>query len=79
MGSALLHLDVAAAFAFNPVVLVGLVVLSALGVLWTVEVLGGPRVRPPRRVGERLRRVHPTRWLLLGMTLAVLYTVVRNV
>jgi hypothetical protein len=79
MGSALLHLEVAAAFALNPVVLVGLVVLSALGVLWTVEVLGGPRVRPPRRVGERLRRVHPTRWLLLGMTLAVLYTVVRNV
>lgn len=78
MGSALLQLDVAAAFAFNPVVLVGLVVLSVLGVLWTVEVLGGPRVRPPRRVGERLRRVHPTRWLVVGMTLAILYTLLRN-
>ena len=78
MGSALLQLDVAAAFAFNPVVLVGLMVLSVLGVLWTVEVLGGRRVRPPRRVGERLRRVHPTRWLVVGMTLAVLYTLLRN-
>ena len=78
MGSALLRLDVAAAFALNPVVLVGLMVLSVLGVLWTVEVLGGPQVRPPRRVGERLRRVHPTRWLVAGMTLAVLYTLLRN-
>ena len=78
MGSALLRLDLAAALTFNPVVLIGLVVLGVLGALWTVEVLGGPRVRPPRRVGERLRRVHPTRWLVAGMTMALLYTLFRN-
>jgi hypothetical protein len=78
MGSALLHFDLAGAFSFNPVVLVGLGVLAVLGVLWTVEVLGGPRVRPPRRLAERLRRVHPTRWLVLGMSVAIVYTLVRN-
>ncbi len=78
MGSALLHGDLAAAFAFNPAVLVGLVVLGILGVLWSVEVLGGPKVRPPDRLAVRLRRVHPTRWLLGGLAAAVLYTVIRN-
>jgi hypothetical protein len=79
MGSALLHLDVAAAIAANPVVLVGLVVLGLLGVAWTVEVAGGPALRPPRRLRETLRRVHPTRWLVIGLSAAVVYTVLRNV
>lgn len=78
MGAALLRGDVAAAFGFNPVVLIGLVVLGVLGVLWIVEVLGGPRVRPPQALGERLRRVHPTRWLALGLALSAIYTVLRN-
>jgi hypothetical protein len=78
MGAALLQLDVASAFSYNPVVLVGLVVLGVLGLLWTVEVLGGPRVRPPARLGAALRLVHPTRWLVLGMSAAVVYTVLRN-
>lgn len=78
LGRSLLELDVAAAFAYNPVVLVGLVVLGALGVLWTVEVLGGPAVRPPTALGHRLRRVHPTRWLAIVMAFAVAYTLFRN-
>ncbi|MCW2803675.1 MAG: hypothetical protein JWN06_1892 [Propionibacteriaceae bacterium] len=78
MGSSLLHLDIGAAFGYNPVALIGLVVVASLGLLWTVEVLGGPRVRPPAALGQRLRRVHPTRWLLLGLTAAAAYTLVRN-
>jgi len=78
MGSSLLHLDVASAFAFNPVVLLGLGLLTVLGVLWTVEVLTGVAVRPPRRFGDRLRQVHPTRWLVAGLVFAGLYTVLRN-
>jgi hypothetical protein len=78
MGSALLHLDIGAAFGYNPVALIGLVVVGSLGLLWTVEALGGPRVRPPAALGQRLRRVHPTRWLLLGLITAAAYTLVRN-
>jgi hypothetical protein len=78
MGSALLHFDLAAAIAANPAVLVVLVVLGVLGVAWTVEVLGGPALRPPRRVRAALGRVHPTRWLVIGLAAAFVYTVVRN-
>ena len=48
MGEALLHGDVPAAFGFNPLALVGLVILGVLGVLWTVEAVGGPAFRLPR-------------------------------
>jgi len=78
MGSSLLRLDVGAAWASNPFVLVALLVLGVLGVLWTMEVLGGPAARPPRRIADRLRRIHPTRWLTIGLVAAVVYTVLRN-
>jgi hypothetical protein len=78
MGSSLLLLDPAAAWAFNPVVLVGLVLLVLLGVTWTVEVLGGPRLRPPRWIGTRLRDTSPLRWLVIGLSGAVTYTLLRN-
>jgi hypothetical protein len=78
MGNSLLHLDLTSAFRYNPVVLIGLIVLTVLGGLWTVELLGGPRVRPPDQVADRLRRIHPNRWLVIGMTAAVIYTVLRN-
>ena len=78
MGGALLHGDVQAAFGFNPLAFVGLVILTALGALWTLEAVGGPSVRLPEPVAERLRRVSPMRWLLAGLSLAVIYTVARN-
>jgi len=78
MGSALLHLDLASALAFNPVVLLGLAVLTVLGILWTAEVLTGAAVRPPDPLRDRLRRVHPTRWLVAALLLAGVYTVLRN-
>jgi hypothetical protein len=78
MGAELLDGDVPAAFGHNPLALIGLLILSLLGVLWAVEAVGGPAVRLPRRLAERLRRVRPTRWLVVGLLLAVIYTVTRN-
>ena len=78
LGGALLHGDVAAAFAYNPLVFVGLIVLAVLGVAWAVEAAGGPRVRPPAAARNRLRSVSPTGWLALGGIVATAYTLLRN-
>lgn len=78
LGRALLEGDVAAAFVDNPVVLVGLVVLTVLGALWTVEALGGPAVRLPRAWALRAQSVHPTQWLLLGLGGSVVFVLLRN-
>jgi hypothetical protein len=78
MGDALLHLDIGAAFAYNPVALVGLLVLATLGMLWTVQLAGGPAVRLPKRVRDRLTAVRPTTWLTAGVVGMVGYTILRN-
>lgn len=78
MGAALLRGDVLAALGFNPLALVGLVILGVLGALWTVEAAGGPAVRLPRPLAERLRRLRPTQWLTLGLLVALIYTIARN-
>lgn len=78
MGDALLHGDVPAAFGFNPLALLGLAILGVLGVVWAVEAVGGLAFRLPRPLSERLRRVHPMRWLVIGLLVAVIYTIARN-
>ena len=78
MGNALLHLDLAAAFAYNPVVLVGLVVIGLLGVAWTVEAAGGPALRLPEAIAGPLRRLGRDRWLWIGLGAAIAYTLLRN-
>lgn len=78
LGAALLHGELAAAFGWNPLVFVGLVVLTVLGALWVLEAVGGPRIRLPRRVAERARAVTPTGWLLAAGAVAVAYTLLRN-
>jgi hypothetical protein len=78
MGAALLHGDLAAAYAFNPLVLVALTGLGVVAVVWAAELAGGPAVRPPRRVAGRLRQVPAMAWLLLALLVAVAYTVLRN-
>lgn len=78
LGDALLHGDVAAAFAFNPLVFVGLLSLTGLGLLWIVEVAGGPRTRPPAWVSARIRRLSATHWLLVGGAVALGYVLLRN-
>jgi len=78
MGNALLHGDVATAFAFNPVALIGVALLALVGVLWVVEALGGPAVRPPAGLHRRLLRTTPHQRLGVLLALAVVYTVLRN-
>jgi Protein of unknown function (DUF2752) len=78
MGDALLHGDIQAAFGFNPLALIGLLIVGVLGVLWGVEAVGGPAVRLPRRLAGRLRRLGPAQWLVVGLLVAVIYTIARN-
>ena len=78
MGDALLHGDVSAAFGFNPLAVVGLLMLGILGVLWAVEAAGGPAVRLPRPLADRLQRVRPSHWSVAGLVVAVIYTLARN-
>jgi Protein of unknown function (DUF2752) len=78
MGDALLHGDVQAALGFNPLALIGLVILGALGLAWAVEATGGPAFRLPRPLSERLRRVRPMQWLVIGLVVALIYTIARN-
>ena len=79
MGSALLHLEIGAAFAFNPLAMVALVVVGSLGVAWTVQLAGGPALRPPTAMRERFAAVRGTWWLVAGLAVLVGYTVLRNV
>lgn len=78
MGGALLHGEIGAAFAFNPVALIGLGVLAVVGAAWLVELAGGPRVRGPEALRHRLGAVRPNQWLVAGVVFAALYTVLRN-
>jgi Protein of unknown function (DUF2752) len=79
MGAALLHGDVLAAFGYNPLALIGLLILGLLGALWVVEGAGGPAVRLPRPLAERLSRVRAGQWLVAGLLVAVIYTLARNI
>ena len=78
MGGALLQGDLSAAFAFNPLALIGVAVLGVLTVLWGVAAAGGPRVRPPRALAEWTGRVGATRWLVIGLIVATGFAVLRN-
>ena len=78
LGAALLQLDLGAAFAANPVVLLGLALLTVLGVLWTAEALGGPAVRLPRVLAGPVRRLRPNHWLVLALLASTVYVLSRN-
>lgn len=78
MGAALLRGDVTAAIAANPVALLAVGVLGLVAVAAAIELMGGPVLRPPRRLGEVVRRVPAPVWLVLGALAAVAYTVLRN-
>ncbi len=78
MGNALLHLDIGAAFGYNPLALIGLAVVTILGGLWTMELVGGPAVRLPSGVRNRLAATRQATWLIAGLFSMVVYTVLRN-
>lgn len=73
LGAALLRGDLAGAWAANQFVFAGLLVLLVLGIVWTVEALGGPVVRPPRALRGR-----PGRWWLLAGVVALAFGLWRN-
>lgn len=74
MAAAVVHGDLAAAFAWNPFLFVGMVVLGLASVAWVVELVGGPAVRLPARLGAVTQsRVY---WVV-GVS-AVLFAVARN-
>ncbi|WP_328701796.1 DUF2752 domain-containing protein [Aestuariimicrobium ganziense] len=74
MGASLVRGDLAAAWAWNPVVLVGFVVMAVCAVFWVVEALGGPAWRPLRPWGGfSQRRLY---WVI-GVV-GVVWTVARN-
>ena len=78
LGSALLHGDIAAAFGYNPVVFLSLVLGVVVGAIWIVEALGGPRVRPPASWSSAARRIRPAVWWTVAGVLTALYVVIRN-
>lgn len=72
MGSRLLVGDLAGAWASNPFVLV-LLGLGGLAVIaWTVEVAGGPALRPPRALRS------PTLWWGILGAAALAFMILRN-
>ena len=74
MGDALLHGDVPAAFGFNPLALVGLVILGVLGVVWTVEAVGGRCLSACRgRFPNACAGYSPMQWLVIGLLVADLH------
>ena len=78
MGGALLRGDLSAAFAFNPLAMIGVAVLAVLTVLWGMAAAGGPRVRPPQALAEWAGRVGTTRWLVIGLVVSTGYAVLRD-
>ena len=78
MGDALLHGDLGAAVVANPFVLVAGVVLVLLSLLWTVELLGGPALRPPQFLRRRIETVPAWAWPALGAVVALGFAVLRN-
>lgn len=78
LGSALLHGDVTSAFRYNPLVFIGLILATALGIAWLIETLGGPKSRLLHRVSAWLGRVHPTVLSLVLLGFSILYAVIRN-
>lgn len=78
LGSALLHGDVAAALAYNPLVFLALLIGVILGGLWVVELLGGPSVRPPKRWLAAARRVPSVVWWVCAGLATAAYVVLRN-
>ena len=55
-----------------------MVALGLLGAVWAIEVAGGPAIRAPRAISDRLRRLPRIIWVLVAVVVAVGYTLARN-
>lgn len=74
MAASILRGDAGAAFVWNPFLFVVSVLLGLASLAWLVELLGGPRLRLPARLG----RVTQGRVYWCVGVVAVLFTVARN-
>lgn len=72
LGVALLHGDLAGAWAANPFVFVLLVGAGFASLAWIVELAGGPAIRLPRPLARQ------GLWYALLGTAALVFTVLRN-
>ncbi|GAA2183489.1 hypothetical protein GCM10009785_27260 [Brooklawnia cerclae] len=68
--------DVASAWSLNALFVVAVGVLIVCGVVWAVEALGGPAVRPPRWARPLLRQ---NRLYVIVGVIGVVFAVVRNI
>jgi len=71
---ALAHGDLAAAWSHNALLVVGLGLAAVCAAAWTVELAGGPALRPPRW----LRPLTQNKVYLVVAVVAPLFMVVRN-
>lgn len=71
---ALAHADFAAAWSHNALIVVSAAILGFCVILWTVELLGGPALRPP----ARLRPLTQRKVYLATGLVAVVFMIVRN-
>jgi hypothetical protein len=78
MGSALLHLDLAAAAAYHPLALAGLVVGTLLALGWVVQLVQGRVPRAMTWVTGRLALVPSQVWWVVGTSVVIGYAVFRN-
>lgn len=74
MGVALVRGDLASAWGHNPLVLTGFLALAVSSLVWIIEILGGPAVRPP----SWMRPVTQRRAYLAGGVVLTLFGVLRN-
>lgn len=78
MGTALLHGDLAAAYAANPLALVALLLLVVRAGWWAIELAGGPALRTPDRLRAAVGRLGLTGLLVLTLAVVLAYAVLRN-
>lgn len=71
---ALAHGDLAAAWSYNAMLVIGIAVAAMCATAWTVELAGGPALRPPRR----LRPFTQNRVYTCVAVVAAVFMLVRN-
>lgn len=67
--------DLAAAWGWNPILLIALVVTGLAAIAWTVEVAGGPALRPP----SIIRPLTQTKVYAAVAVLLTTFMIVRNI
>lgn len=66
--------DLAAAWSYNALFMIGLPLLALLAICWLVEVAGGPALRPP----PRLRPLTQDKVYIVAGIIAAVFMIIRN-